>query len=103
MLEQQTRLKSLNNLLTRVGFEKELFEDFADETFKLLSQLASLAPAPIAASALLKSFNNDEISSAIITHFRVCAVQAKGSPRRVTHREHVAHPMGVALSSQRNI
>lgn len=72
ILEEQTRLKSLNNLLNRVGFDKDVYEDFFDETFNLLGELASLTPAPVAASTLLERFNDDAVSSAIITHFRVC-------------------------------
>ncbi|KAI9784256.1 MAG: hypothetical protein M1816_000928 [Peltula sp. TS41687] len=71
ILEEQTRLKSLNNLLNRVGFDKDLYEDFVDETFHLLRELASLLPSPDAASILLQRFNSDEVSSAIITHFRL--------------------------------
>ncbi len=72
ILAEQTRLKSLNNLLSRVGFQPHLYEDFVDETITLLAQLATIAPRRAEAAALVEGrFNDGAASSAIITHLRV--------------------------------
>ncbi|KAI9822208.1 MAG: hypothetical protein M1826_000517 [Phylliscum demangeonii] len=71
LLEEQTRLRSLNNLLNRVGYQSHLYEDFADATFDLLNELAALVPSPEAQTTLLRRFNDSSISSAIIMHLRL--------------------------------
>lgn len=71
ILEELTRLRSLNNLLNQAGFAEHLYEDFVAETLNLLSEIAYSLPASGDDAGLLKAFNDAGISSAIITHFRV--------------------------------
>lgn len=71
ILEELTRLKSLNNLLNQAGFAEHLYEDFVAETLDLLSEIAYSLPSSGDDAGLLKAFNDAGISSAIITHFRV--------------------------------
>ncbi|KAI9769368.1 MAG: hypothetical protein M1840_004070 [Geoglossum simile] len=71
ILGEQTRLKSLNNLLNQAGFAEHLYEDFVQETLNLLSELAYSLPSPGDDAGLLKAFNDAGTSSAIITHFRL--------------------------------
>lgn len=68
---ETARLRSLNNLLTVVGFEPDLYLDFVQETFDLLDQIATNLGSTAGEEKLLAHFNDDGISSSIITHFRV--------------------------------
>ena len=67
------RLRSLNNLLDSVGYQREIYEDFVEETMQLHKQIIGAPPDQDIPAALLASFNNPEVSSAIIMHFRVSA------------------------------
>lgn len=71
ILAEESRLKSLNNLLNSVGFREEIYEDFVDETISLLRGTAASIPCHDDGAALLGSFNDAGMSNAIITHFRV--------------------------------
>ncbi len=76
ILEEQTRLRSLNNLLNRAGFQPIIYEDYVDVTLDLLGELGQLVSSPsvapsTVASTLLERFNSDEISSAVIAYLRV--------------------------------
>ena len=71
ILAEESRLKSLSNLLNAVGFQEELYEDFVDETISLLRQTAASIPCQDNGAGLLDSFNDAGMSNAIITHFRV--------------------------------
>ena len=73
VLAEESRLKSLNNLLNAVGFQEDLYEDFVDETLSLLRETATSIPCQDNGAALLSSFNDAGVSNAIITHFRVSA------------------------------
>lgn len=67
---------SLNNLLiTAGGFDSWLFEDMVQETTNLLREMANLMDTSMQAaeSLILDRFNNEEISNAIIYHFRLLA------------------------------
>ncbi|OCL02684.1 cysteine proteinase [Glonium stellatum] len=72
-LEEETRLRSLHNLLNTIGFQEHLYEDFADECFELLRKTAASVPAAdeSAAASLLVSFNDEALSMAIITYFKL--------------------------------
>lgn len=74
-LEEETRLRSLNNLLNSpvVGFQEDLFEDFVDECLQLLQKTSASVPDVDgnAAANLLASFNDESVSMAIITYFKV--------------------------------
>jgi hypothetical protein len=66
-------LKSLNNLLAGVGFDLELCQDFVDETLDLLGEIAESILQPDEGARLLAAFNDDNKSSAVITHLKVIA------------------------------
>lgn len=68
-LEEQSRLRSLANLLNQIGLQTAVWEDFADETFGLLSKLSNLPAAN--ETPLLESFNEMMMSMAIITYLKV--------------------------------
>ena len=74
IIQESTRLESLNDLLTQAGVEKEVYADFVDPTFELLQELASLVTEgkiDKAEGRLLEAFNDPEIGNAVIMHFRV--------------------------------
>lgn len=71
ILAEESRLKSLNNLLNSVGFREDIYEDFVDETVSLLRATAASIPCHDNGDALLTSFNDAGLSNGIITHFRV--------------------------------
>lgn len=68
---ESARLKSYNNLLNVVGYNPDLYSDFIQETFDLLDLIAANVGSTDGEEKLVGSFNNDGISSSIITHFRV--------------------------------
>lgn len=68
---QIARLTSLNNLLDSVGYQRDIYEDFIDETMQLLKQIASAAPDYDGGAALLSSFNDPNVCNGVIMHFRV--------------------------------
>ncbi|GME39810.1 COP9 signalosome complex subunit 2 [Neofusicoccum parvum] len=68
-LEEQSRLRSLANLLNQIGLQTAVWEDFADETFGLLSKLSNLPAAN--ETPLLESFNEMMMSMAIITYLKL--------------------------------
>ncbi|KAK9455106.1 peptidase C65 Otubain-domain-containing protein [Dipodascopsis uninucleata] len=61
-------LKSRNSLLEQAGYSETGYIDFVDETFNVLSRLSDMSE-----DQLLAEFNNMEVSSAIIVHFRLLA------------------------------
>lgn len=69
--EEVTRLKSMGNLMAEAGYEEAIYVDFADEAWDLLPKLAG-APAETAMAILLETFNDPNLSLAIITYFKVC-------------------------------
>lgn len=71
IIAEETRLKSLNNLLNSLGFQEHLYEDFVETTLDLLRQISASIPVQDDGAALLAAFNEPEISNGIITHFRV--------------------------------
>ncbi|KAI9716142.1 MAG: hypothetical protein M1812_005570 [Candelaria pacifica] len=68
---EEARLKSLDNLLRSVGWEEHAYEGFVEETILLLKSIAASIPVTDGGAALLNSFNDPNISNAIITHFRL--------------------------------
>jgi ubiquitin thioesterase protein OTUB1 len=88
-LEEETRLRSLRNLLNTIGFQEHLYEDFADECYDLLRRTGAAVPAvdDTAGAELLASFNDVSISMAIITYFKVCSIDTSfihHFPKRTT-------------------
>jgi ubiquitin thioesterase protein OTUB1 len=72
---EQVRLNSMGNLLDQIGYSRDIWIDFAEEAFELMHKLAaSLADMDGAADdILLQSFNDINVSMAIITYFKVRA------------------------------
>lgn len=67
------RLKSLNHLLATVG-QYNYFEDFADEAFDLLRELARIVNKPDAAQSLLhQRWNDTAVEGSLIFYFRLLA------------------------------
>lgn len=58
-------------MLDDVGFSATTYEDFADQTFSLLEELATSLSKHDDGNLLLTTFNDLGISSAITFHFRV--------------------------------
>ncbi|KAK3070278.1 hypothetical protein LTR53_010725 [Teratosphaeriaceae sp. CCFEE 6253] len=71
-LEEETRLRSLSNVLNAAGFQPFLYDDFADEAFDLLRKVASVMHAGSAHDVLYEAFNDDMMQNYIITYFKVC-------------------------------
>lgn len=71
ILLEETRLRSLNNLLNNVGYPGHVYEDFVDESLLLLRDVADQVPATDQGASLLEKFNDENVSNAIITHFKV--------------------------------
>lgn len=71
VLGEVARLTSLNNVLDSVGYPRDIYEDFTDETLQLLRATAAALPVHDDGAALLASFNDSGICNAIIMHFRV--------------------------------
>ncbi|KAF2720344.1 cysteine proteinase [Polychaeton citri CBS 116435] len=69
-LEEETRLRSLNNVLNAAGFDQYLYEDFADEVFDLIRRLGTALAANNAEQTLEEALNDDNVSMCIITHLR---------------------------------
>ncbi|KAI4264453.1 MAG: hypothetical protein L6R42_000445 [Xanthoria sp. 1 TBL-2021] len=71
VLGEVARLTSLNNVLDSVGYPRDIYEDFTDETLQLLRGTAASLPVHDDGAALLASFNDSGICNAIIMHFRL--------------------------------
>lgn len=69
--DEKARLMSMNNLLNSVGFQEDIYIEFADECFGLLQKLAVSLRDGTAANALLDTFNDLSESMAIITYFKL--------------------------------
>lgn len=68
---ERARLESLNRMLDDAGHSRDLYEDFTQTTLDLLDAIAEHLPCRDDGQDLLERFNEDGVSSAIITHFRV--------------------------------
>ena len=60
-------------MLDATGQEVYMYEDWVEETLKLLEETAS-TPRKDIPKLLLDAFNDLEIANAITQHFRVCSV-----------------------------
>ena len=67
---EAVRLKSMNNLLSVLRQDADIFEDFVQETLDLLER-TRVDMNEDHGRNLLASFNDDGICAAVITHFRV--------------------------------
>lgn len=68
---EHARIKSLCGLMDSVGFHTYVYEDFAEETFSVLRALGSALGSPGDDAALVGSFNSQDVSDSIVTHFKV--------------------------------
>jgi ubiquitin thioesterase protein OTUB1 len=69
-LEEETRLKSLCNILNDAGFQEHLYEDFMEDTIDLLRKVSSAADGN---AVLLETFNDPNGSMSIITYLKARA------------------------------
>jgi hypothetical protein len=65
------RLTALNNLLTDAGFSDFVYMDFCEVTIELLQKTIDAILNGSGDDFLVESFNDEDVSSAIIMHFRV--------------------------------
>ena len=75
-MEEETRLKSLGNVINMAGYSQFIWEDFADEIYALLRKCMSASSANSEAF-LLEHFNNEEIQNQIITYLKVRYTKAQ--------------------------
>ncbi|KAF2206943.1 hypothetical protein CERZMDRAFT_52163 [Cercospora zeae-maydis SCOH1-5] len=68
---EEARLKSIAPLMTQAGFNLSVIDDFSDEAFALLRDLANaMAEGLDAATLLVDKFNDDGVQNYIITYMR---------------------------------
>ncbi|KAF2674955.1 hypothetical protein BT63DRAFT_449942 [Microthyrium microscopicum] len=67
-LEEETRLKSMQNILKDIGLQQHLYEDFVEDALELLKETAS---ATDEGAALLAAFNDFGRSQSIITFLKL--------------------------------
>ncbi|KAK5117486.1 hypothetical protein LTR85_008871 [Meristemomyces frigidus] len=70
-LEEETRLRSLSNVLNAAGFDSTVYEEFADEAFDLLRKVANALPAGNADVILHETFNDDTLQNYIIMYLKL--------------------------------
>ena len=70
-VSEESRLKSLNNLLNEAGYEEYTYSDWVDETISLLKQCAESLDSKDIEQSLVAAFNSADIGPAIIQHSRV--------------------------------
>jgi hypothetical protein len=83
ILDEIKRLENMNRMLDDAGHSRDLYEDFTQPTMDLLKELADRLPCRDDGKYLLDRFNEEGVSSAIITHFRVRGAAERGTPWRV--------------------
>ena len=71
VLAEKARLLSMNNLLNSVDYYPDMYDEFVEETLKLLDQTAASLPCHDDGAALLETFNDEGLAGPIIYHFRV--------------------------------
>ena len=60
-------------MINAAGFNEFTYEDFVNETCKLLEQMAETLPVHDGGASLLSTFNEENgVWSYITAHFRVC-------------------------------
>lgn len=69
--EELARLRSLSNVCNQAGFDLDIYEDFADETYDLLKKLPEAVAVGNAEDVLLQTFTDEVVQNYIITHLRV--------------------------------
>ncbi|KAK5130340.1 hypothetical protein LTR08_002180 [Meristemomyces frigidus] len=71
LLEEETRLRSLSNVLNAAGYGSLIYEDFADEAFDLLRRIANALPTGNADLVLHEAFNDEVVQNYIITYLKI--------------------------------
>lgn len=79
-------------MLNAVGFKEYIYEDFAEEAFDLLCNLAAARSVESADVSLLSFFNDESRSIALIMYFKVSFLM-------IVPPQHVVAP-AVAVSSK---
>ncbi|GAB7351899.1 hypothetical protein MBLNU459_g2441t1 [Dothideomycetes sp. NU459] len=116
-LEEETRLRSLSNLINLAGYDHTMLDDFADETYDLLRKCRGWINVPNAEDKLVHAFNDEGVQNSIITHLKhMTAAWMKTRPDEyapyllpytvdnycdlyiVTHRPEIDHPGISALT-----
>ncbi|TKA71516.1 hypothetical protein B0A55_06112 [Friedmanniomyces simplex] len=69
-LVEETRLRSLSNVLNAAGFDSFLYEDFADEALDLLRKVATAMHTGSASEVLHEAFNDDMVQNYVITYLK---------------------------------
>ncbi|GAB7359809.1 hypothetical protein MBLNU230_g6978t1 [Neophaeotheca triangularis] len=69
-LEEETRLRSLNNVLNEAGFEQYLYEDYVDEYFTLMRQLGKALQDGDGDDVLHNAFNDLNLQHCFIAYMR---------------------------------
>ncbi|KAK4983262.1 hypothetical protein LTR50_007340 [Elasticomyces elasticus] len=70
-LDEETRLRSLNNILNAAGQDPYVYEDFTDETFDLMRKISASLQTGNADATLLACFNDPVIEQSVIQHMRM--------------------------------
>ncbi|KAK3670729.1 hypothetical protein LTR78_009421 [Recurvomyces mirabilis] len=71
--EEEARLRSMYNILEAAGWNALLYEDFADEAFDLLREVANGMHNDTAGDVLVAAFNDEMRQNYIITYVRMLA------------------------------
>ena len=64
-------MRSLSNVVNAAGFDSFIYEDFADEAFNLLREVANAMHTGNASEVLHNAFNDDMVQNYLITYFKV--------------------------------
>ena len=70
--EEEARLRSMYNILDAAGYDRFMYEDFADELFTLIRRVKDGLLHGTAEDILIESFNEDMVQNYVITHIKVC-------------------------------
>lgn len=85
-LEEETRLRSLSNVLNAAGFEAYLYEDFAEELFELMRELGAALGKGDGDALLHEKFNDESIQNCVITHMKVTLMTCRREILSLTAR-----------------
>jgi hypothetical protein len=61
----------MRNMLTGIGLQEMLYEDFEEEMLELLRKTRDALPAGTADQLLLSTFNDEAVAMSIITYIKV--------------------------------
>lgn len=69
--EEETRLRSLSNLLQQVGLSRDIFEDWEEEVLDLLRAISNASTTADGDATLMTAFNEGGSWQSIITYLKV--------------------------------